>query len=44
MVRSGLLSPDVQTHYYPLYGVTCGVIMIAIGLLFVEFIKDKVNA
>ncbi len=44
MFRSGLFGPGVTTHYYPFYGFATGIVMIAVGLLLIDWIKDRVEA
>lgn len=44
MFRSGLFGPSITAHYFPLYGFSCAAVMIAAGLLFIEWVKDRVQA
>ncbi|POR53306.1 ABC transporter permease [Bosea psychrotolerans] len=44
MFRAGLFGPNVTTHYFVLYGFSCGAIMIAVGLLLIEWVQDRVQA
>jgi capsular polysaccharide transport system permease protein len=43
MFRSGLFGPSITAHYFPFYGFACAAIMVAVGLLLIEWVSDRVQ-
>lgn len=44
MIRAGVFGEFIETHYYPLYPVFCGAILILFGLLLMARAKEHLDA
>lgn len=43
MIRAGYFGPSVNTHYDATFTLTCGVVMVFVGLLFIRHVRERVD-